>query len=162
MKNHPDESLRNLRLLMWLFLLCHVGNVRKSKINISQKLECFRKCSSELNSLYLSFKCIQYLKIFFWCKVEYLLVSPEKQKTLLRKIKIYLKNNLFVPNFIKIISIICRHLNHKSLGRNFKKENKVSIFTFFVVFLILFLASYDGEKLSLRYRTSERDYSSWV
>ena len=43
----------------------------------------------------------------------------------------------------------------KITRRKFKVENKVSIFTFFEVFLILILASHNVERLFLRSRISD-------
>ena len=64
---HPDKSFRKLRSLKRLFCsaMYEMCEQAKNKINISQKLEFFKRCSRELISLYLSFKCMQYHKIFF-------------------------------------------------------------------------------------------------
>ena len=35
----------------------------KSKVNIFPKLECLKKCSREMSSLNLSYKCIQYIQV---------------------------------------------------------------------------------------------------
>ena len=58
--------------------------------------------------------------------------------------------NNFLSNFCRYVDriIIYLHLYQKPPAPNFKKENKVSIFTFFECFLILYLASHDVEKYS--------------
>ena len=54
---------------------------------------------------------------------------------------------------MNIFSDFSRHIDHTIIYLHlcqkliiFKKENKVTIFTFFEVFLILFLVSHDDEK----------------
>ena len=59
-KNHPDKSLRKLRLLNWLFRSAtyEMYEHTKSEINISHKLECFKRYTVKSSSLYLTYKCI--------------------------------------------------------------------------------------------------------
>ena len=74
-----------------------------------------------------------------------------------------MENNNFVStNFDRYVdrTIIYLDLCQKPPGRNFKKENKVSIFTLFEVFLILVLASHNVEKWFLKSKIFKTGYSS--
>ena len=78
----------------------------KSKINTSRRLGCFKKCSTQLNSLYLSFKYIQYLLIFSCCKIKYLSFPTKikntftENKTFISKIHFFFDFNRYIDNAI--------------------------------------------------------------
>ena len=63
---HPDKSFRKLRSLKRLFCSAtyEMCEQAKSNTNTSPKLECLKEFSTEQTSLYLSYKCVQYLQIF--------------------------------------------------------------------------------------------------
>ena len=64
--------------------------------------------------------------------------------------KRFMSKIIFFLNFNRYIdhTFIYLHLCQDPTGRNFKKENKVAIFTFFEVFLILILPEHNLENSS--------------
>ena len=97
--------------------------------------------------LILQFKSRQNKFFFFDGKIfsPYLRVQ---NKTLLLKIKKYGRKLDFFSNIIRYVDHTLTYYERclNSLGRKFKEVNKVSIFTIFQIFLILFLASLIVEK----------------
>ena len=83
----------------------------------------------------LSYNCIKYLKILFCSKKNsiYYYIQKYKKHFIGKK---FMSKTIFFSNIDRYVdrTIIRLHLCEKPLGHNFKKENKVAIYTFLAYF----------------------------
>ena len=85
-----------------------------------------------------TFPCKGIHKILFYDELKNLIVSLRTKKRLKAKNNEHTRKSQIIGYELQIF--------RKPLGRKFKKVNKVSIFSFFEVFLLSFLASHNVEK----------------